>query len=85
MKTINLRNYYYPCYKEDVLVEVSDEVAEALLLMLREETTAAAKSITIRRTSPLTGRTGLKTPRCADLKNHRRIFSWSRRKNGFFC
>ena len=37
MKTINLRNYYYPCYKEDVLVEVSDEVAEALLLMLREE------------------------------------------------
>ena len=37
MKTINLRNYYYPRYKEDVLVEVSDEVAEALLLMLREE------------------------------------------------
>lgn len=37
MKTINLRTYYYPHYTEDVFVEVSDEVAEALLLMHREE------------------------------------------------
>lgn len=37
MAMINLRKYYYPIYKKDVLVEVSDEVAEALLLMLREE------------------------------------------------
>ena len=36
MKTINLRNYYYPCYKEDVLVEVSDEVAEAIIRSGRE-------------------------------------------------
>lgn len=36
MKTINLRNYYYPCYKEDVLVEVSDEVAEAIIRSVRE-------------------------------------------------
>lgn len=36
MKTINLRKYYYPYYKEDVLVEVSDEVAEAMLLSVRE-------------------------------------------------
>lgn len=36
MKTINLRNYYYPRYKEDVLVEVSDEVAEAIIRSVRE-------------------------------------------------
>ena len=33
---INLRKYYYPLYKTDVLVEVPDEVAEALLLLHRE-------------------------------------------------
>ena len=36
MKTINLR-YCYPYYTGDMFVEVSDEVAEALLLMRREE------------------------------------------------
>ena len=36
MKTINLRTYYYPHYTEDVFVEVSDEVAEAMLLSARE-------------------------------------------------
>ena len=36
MKTINLR-YCYPYYTGDVFVEVSEEVAEALLLMRREE------------------------------------------------
>lgn len=36
MKTINLRKYYYPYYKENVLVEVSDEVAEDMLLSVRE-------------------------------------------------
>ena len=30
MTTINLRKYYYPAYKTDVFVEVSDEVAEAM-------------------------------------------------------
>ena len=35
MKTINLR-YCYPYYTGDVFVEVSEEVAEALLLMRRE-------------------------------------------------
>lgn len=36
MKTINLRTYYYPHYTEDVFVEVSDEVAEVMLLSVRE-------------------------------------------------
>ena len=36
MKTINLRTYYYPYYTEDVFVEVSDEVAEVMLLSVRE-------------------------------------------------
>lgn len=30
MTTINLRKYYYPAYKTDLFVEVSDEVAEAM-------------------------------------------------------
>ena len=37
MAIINLRKYYYPTYKKDTFIEVSDEVAEALLLMLRAE------------------------------------------------
>lgn len=37
MKTINLRKLYFSQYHEDVFVEVSDEVAEALLLMKRAE------------------------------------------------
>lgn len=37
MAIINLRKYYYPTYKTDTFIEVSDEVAEALLLMLRVE------------------------------------------------
>ena len=36
MKTINLRDYYY-YYKQDEFVEVSDEVAEALLKGKREQ------------------------------------------------
>jgi len=36
MKTINLRTYYYPHYTKDVFVEVSDEVAEVMLLSVRE-------------------------------------------------
>ena len=36
MKTSNRRKYYYPYYTEDVFVEVSDEVAEAMLLSVRE-------------------------------------------------
>lgn len=37
MPIVNLKKYYYELYKKDTFVEVSDEVAEALLLMLREE------------------------------------------------
>ena len=37
MAIINLRKYYYPICKTDTFVEVPDEVAEALLLMHREE------------------------------------------------
>lgn len=37
MKTINLRKLYFSQYHEDVFVAVSDEVAEAFLLMQRAE------------------------------------------------
>ena len=37
MQTVNLKKYYYPLFTKDTFVEVSDEVAEALLLMHREE------------------------------------------------
>lgn len=43
MPIINLRKYYYPLYRKDTFVEVSDEVAEALLLMYREENNRARK------------------------------------------
>lgn len=33
MQTINLKKYYYPLFATDTMIEVSDEVAEALLLM----------------------------------------------------
>lgn len=37
MQIVNLKKYYYELFKKDTFVEVSDEVAEALLLMYREE------------------------------------------------
>ena len=37
MQTVNLKKYCYPLFTKDTFVEVSDEVAEALLLMHREE------------------------------------------------
>ena len=37
MQIVNLKKYYYPLFTKDTFVEVSDEVAEALLLMHREE------------------------------------------------
>lgn len=37
MQTVNLKKYYGELFKKDVFIEVSDEVAEALLLMQREE------------------------------------------------
>lgn len=43
MQTINLKKYYPQLYKEDTFVMVSDEVAEALLLMRREENNRARK------------------------------------------
>lgn len=43
MQTINLKKYYYPLYKQDTFLTVSDEVAEALLLMRREENNHARK------------------------------------------
>lgn len=85
MQTVNLKKYYYPLFTKDTFVEVSDEVAEALLLMHREENNRIRKMYYHKYISPLTGRTGLRMTRCADLKNPRRKFSWSRRKNGFSC
>ena len=43
MPIINLKKYYYPTYKTDTFIEVSDEVAEALLLMLRAENNSKSK------------------------------------------
>ncbi len=43
MKTIDLKKYYYPIYRTDTYLTVPDEVAEALLLMLREENNRARK------------------------------------------
>ena len=37
MQTVNLKKYYYPLFTKDTFIEVSDEVAESLLLMHREE------------------------------------------------
>lgn len=37
MQTVNLKKYYYPLFTKDTFVEVSDEVAEALLHMYRED------------------------------------------------
>ena len=37
MQIVNLKKYYYELFKKDTFVEVSAEVAEALLLMHREE------------------------------------------------
>ena len=43
MQTINLKKYYYPLCRQDTYLTVSDEVAEALLLMRREENNHARK------------------------------------------
>lgn len=43
MTIINLRKYYYPLYKTDVFVEVSDEIADALLHLRREENNRKSK------------------------------------------
>ena len=37
MQTINLRDYYYELYTKDTFIEVSDEVAAALLRLKRDE------------------------------------------------
>ena len=37
MQIVNLKKYYYELFKKDTFVEVSDEVAESLLLIHREE------------------------------------------------
>lgn len=43
MKIINLRAYYAPAFKQDVFIEVSDEVAEAFLVAKRKENAAERK------------------------------------------
>lgn len=50
MKEINLREFY-PWYMEDVMVEVTEEVAEELLAGQRYIKAAAVVSIVIRRTT----------------------------------
>ena len=43
MKTINLKKYYYPICKKDTFVEVSDEVADAIVEESRAENANDAK------------------------------------------
>ena len=43
MKTINLKKYYYPICKKDTLVEVPDEVADAIVEESRAENANDAK------------------------------------------
>ena len=43
MKTINLKKYYYPICKKDTLVEVPDEVADAIAEESRAEDANDAK------------------------------------------
>ena len=45
MTIINLRKYYYPLVKTDTIMEVPDEVAEALLQLHREENNRTNKRI----------------------------------------
>lgn len=40
---INLKKFYYPYYTEDAFIEVSNEVAEALLMLRRQENSRAHK------------------------------------------
>lgn len=43
MPIINLKKFYYPYYTKDTFIEVSDEVAEALLKLTRQENNQAHK------------------------------------------
>lgn len=45
MQTINLKKYYYPDYKTDTFLEVSDEGAEALLIAHRYEKSSHKKMV----------------------------------------
>ena len=66
MQTINLKKYYYPIYRTDTYLTVPDEVAEALLLMLREENNRARKIWYHKAYFSLeTGRTGRTGGTCA--------------------
>ena len=56
MKEINLRDFY-PWYMEDVMVEVTEEVAEELLAGQRYIKASRAVSTGIKRTSRWTPRT----------------------------
>ena len=58
MKEINLREFY-PWYMEDVMVEVTEEVAEELLAGQRYIRLAAVVSIAIRHTTRWMPRTAL--------------------------
>ena len=44
MELVNLKKYYPRLYAQDTLIEVSDEVAEALLFMQRQENASIRRS-----------------------------------------
>lgn len=85
MQIVNLKKYYYELFKKDTFVEVSDEVAEALLLMHREENNHKRKIWYHKAFYSLTGRTGLKTTPWILQTNPQKKSLWSRRKNASFC
>lgn len=85
MQTVNLKKYYYPLFTKDTFVEVSDEVAEALLLMHREENNRIRKMYYHKAYFSLDREDGIENDALCGFENPRRKFSWSRRKNGFSC
>lgn len=76
MKTINLRNYYYPRYKEDVLVEVSDKVAETIIRSVRQ---AAKEPLTARWDAPAS--VTVSFSRTRDIRTRRKVRSAEKSKS----
>ena len=71
MQTINLKQYYAFC-KEDIFVEVSDEIVEAFLLDKRAEAARDRKSSGIRRFIPSIVTMESKMPPSAGRSHRRR-------------
>ena len=72
MQTINLKQYY-PFCKEDIFVEVSDEIVEAFLLDKRAEAARERKMFRYKAFYSLDCTTESRTPLSAGRSHRRRI------------